>query len=180
MYTLMYNVQATAYIYMFQKKHTTTRGERLTCLLLVYKKIQSTTSVMLLRILLLCSYIFHPSFIQSCGSSLKMKHTHPDNYTFSTLPKPISKDFTELCVLQTAEPFREYFSLSTSTCDQPASFQAHLLPGTYHAACSFRLTHAPISGTYSLALATPTVFFKACECLRQWHTLFFSYVLLPS
>ena len=128
---------------------------------------------MLLRILLLYSYIFHPFSIQSCGSSLKMKYTHPDNYTFSTLPKPISKDFTELCVLQTAEPFREYFSLSTSTCDQPASFQAHLLPGMYHAACSFRLTHVPISGTYSLALATPTVFFKACECLCLWRTLFF-------
>ena len=102
---------------------------------------------------------------QSCGSKVMMTHRGPDGYTFSTAPKPIAKDFTELCVLQTAEPFVEHFSLSTSTCDLPASYQAHLSPGTYHAVCSYRLTHGPASGTYSLASATPTIFFRACKCL---------------
>ncbi|KAK7494294.1 hypothetical protein BaRGS_00014397 [Batillaria attramentaria] len=92
----------------------------------------------------------------------EVTHTPPLSYKFGVMPNPIAIDFTELLVLQRAEPFQEFFSLSSSTCEQPAVNTANLVPAKYYAASSYRLTKGESSGVFVIHSATSPVFFKAC------------------
>lgn len=102
--------------------------------------------------------------LQSSGSSVNTSYSGNNSYSLSTLPTPVARHFTELCVLQTANPFHEYFAMSSSSCDHPATFTAQLAPGNYHAVCSYRLTNGPVAGTFPVDSATPAAFFTACKC----------------
>ncbi|KAL8603394.1 hypothetical protein ACOMHN_004245 [Nucella lapillus] len=105
----------------------------------------------------------HSKSVQTGGTHMETAHTtSADNYyAFSTAPAPVGTDFTELCVLQQADPFREYLALSTSSCDRPAAFQAGLSPGQYYGVCSYRLALSSVREVFAVTAATPSAFFKA-------------------
>lgn len=101
----------------------------------------------------------HSRNMDTC--SIEITHEPSSTYKFETKPKPVAIDFTELLVIQTADPFLEYFGLSSSTCEQPLQTTAYLLAGKYYAACSYRLIRGEWSGLSVIHSASLPVFFKS-------------------
>lgn len=112
--------------------------------------------------------VLHIVFVPQNTCTVNVDHVPPSSYRFETKPKPIAKDFTELLVIQTADPFQEYIGLSSSTCEQPAATTVHLAQEKYYAVCCHRLVRGESSGVSVIHSASLPIYFKSCEFHRVY------------